>query len=69
MVAPCRLGWLPAELLTDGCGEVAKLSALSQVDHRGAVELDRGVGGVDGVLERSGGPGGEADLGVGVTGL
>jgi hypothetical protein len=45
------LGWLPAELLADGLGEIEELGALAEVEDRGAVQvdLDRGVAGVDGV--------------------
>ena len=62
------MGWLPAELLADGLGEVAELGALTDVDDRVVVaglHLDGGVVAVDGVLERPGGLLGEADLGVG----
>jgi hypothetical protein len=54
-------------LLADGLGEVAKLGAFAEVDHYRAVQvdLDRWVGGVDGVLGRPGGLLGEADLVVG----
>jgi len=47
------------------------LGAFAEVDDSDAVEvdLDGGVGGVDGVLQRPGGLVGDTDLGVGVAAL
>jgi hypothetical protein len=60
---------LPAELLADGLGKGAELLAFAEVDDDAVVplDLDRGVGGVDGAGERPGWLVGEADLGGGVA--
>jgi hypothetical protein len=64
------LGWLPAELLADGLGEIEELGALAEVG-TGVRSRSTWTAAlpVDGVLERPGGLLSEANVGVGIAGL